>query len=604
MSYIKSIKNIFDNKILRTIMLLFLIGLPLMISDTYIQLFILWGINILLAQSINVLSGFAGQISLGHAAFYGIGAYFTALAMIEFNLSLIIIIPLAFLVNCFFGFLLSIPAGRVSEFYLAMMTLGFGFIVNEIFKEWSSVTGGVMGLSGIPSPQLGTLSILGININLTGYYWLVLLLVFILLWMTGNFAKSFVGRSFLAVHQSELSASSIGISTGNTKKLAYTLSAGIAGVAGALYAPFMGYIGPGTFEMMKSIEILVMGILGGFGTVIGPVLGAGFLTYISNELHVFKEYQMMVYALLLVVSFIIIPKGFAGLLKIRTKLYKDYSSLIDSSNISDTQSNTRASNLQKTDEPLLSIIDIEKNFSGLKALDKVSLNLYKGEIVGLIGPNGSGKSTLVNLISGIYSVSSGKILFKGKDISNYQCHLVARQGIIRTFQDPQNVATMTVEENLLLGKHRMYTTGVFKSVLNSKRSIREEREIMVLVKGIINLANLNQYKGKQIEYLPYGIQRIVEVARAILNNPEVLLLDEPAAGLSETELETLIKLINYAKNNGVSIILIDHHMDFINQLADRVVVLDSGKEIYSGSVEEMQRNDRVIEAYLGVENNA
>jgi len=607
MTKLNSFKRLTDSSVTKFALFLIFAFVPFVFAENDVQLFIFWGINILLAQSINLLSGFAGQISLGHAAFYAIGAYTSAVLMTKFGLSLVVTVLLAALLNALVGYLLSFPAGRVKEFYLAMMTLGFGFIIQEVAKEWSSVTGGVMGLSGIPSPQLGTFTFLGIPTGLAYYYWIVLVIVACFLWMFKNFVQSYLGRSFLAVHRSELSAASIGISPKYIKQLAYTLSALMAGVAGALYAHLMGYIGSNSFGMMQSIEILVMGILGGFGTIIGPILGAGFLTFIPNKLQFIQEYQLMIYALLLVLSFLIIPQGFAGLFKLRTSLFKTFkskqkswessSSIVTKREISDIEVNS-------TDHPLLSTSGVIKDFSGLRALNGISIELFRGEILGLIGPNGSGKSTLVNLISGIYSVTDGEIYFENQKITNEQSHLIANRGIIRTFQDPHNVDNMTVRENLLLGNHRLYRSGILSCTFNLKRSLDEEQKMLEKIDRILGLSELTEYADEQVGNLPYGIQRIVEVARAILAEPKILLLDEPAAGLSETELKLLIRLVRFVKNKGVPVVLIDHHMEFVASLVDRVVVLDSGGEIYSGDMRGMKQNKQVIEAYLGVAKHA
>ncbi|KIL45405.1 ATP-binding cassette domain-containing protein [Jeotgalibacillus soli] len=582
---------------------------PLFFSDSNIQLFIFWGINILLAQSINLLSGFSGQISLGHAAFYAIGAYTSATLMIHFGLSIFITIVIAAIFNAFVGFLLSIPARRVKEFYLAMMTLGFGFIIQEIVKEWSSVTGGVMGLSGIPSAKLGTLNFFGIQANMVMYYWLVLVIVIVTMWLLKNFVQSYMGRSFLAVHRSELSAESLGISPGSAKQLAYTLSASIAGIAGALYASQMAYIGSNSFDMMQSIGILIMGILGGFGTLIGPILGAAFLTFVPNKLQFIQDFQLMIYSLLLVISFLFIPNGFAGLLKIRTSLEKGNRinksiKAIPLKNDGKLLNEKQSSFLKKSFSPILNVKEVVKDFGGLRALNDVTISLSKGQILGLIGPNGSGKSTLVNLISGVYPVSKGEIHFNGKDITNMATHSIARYGIIRTFQDPHNVPTMTVKENLLLGTHRLFKSSLLACTLNANHSLREEEQMLTRVTEIMELCDLTDYADELAGNLPYGMQRMVEVARAILAEPQLLLLDEPAAGLSEGELEELNRLIRYVKNQGIPVILIDHHMDFVTGLVDEILVLESGGVIYSGSVEGMQKDHHVIRAYLGVEHHA
>ncbi|ARK29733.1 branched-chain amino acid ABC transporter ATP-binding protein/permease [Halalkalibacter krulwichiae] len=606
----KHVMRILDNPISKIVILLLLVIAPLFVSQNLLQLLIFWGIFIILAQSINILTGFAGQLSLGHAAFYAIGAYTSAILMMKFGLPLFITIIISMVLSAIVGFILSFPAGRVKEFYLAMMTLGFGFLVHEIIREWASVTGGVMGISGINSPKFGTLTIFGISVNLVAYYWFVLAITLVIVWLLRNFVQSYFGRSFLAVHQSELAASSIGISPRFVKQLAYTVSAAMAGLAGALYAHLMGYIGPESFEMMKSIEILVMGILGGFGTIIGPILGAAFLTFIPSQLQLFAEYQLMIYGLLLVFSFLIIPKGFAGLLGLRTDMEKG-KTIQKLTKIKSKADQSIQGESPDQEQRLFNILNkklvvdnLVKDFQGLRALDQTSLGLQPGTILGLIGPNGSGKSTLVNLISGVYPVTEGKISFGGKEITNLPSHLIAREGIIRTFQDPNNVPNMTVKENLLLGSQLLFKSNIVSCSINSKSSLLEEKQMIEKVYKVMELCNLKEYADEQVENLPYGIQRMVEVARAILAEPQLLMLDEPAAGLSEEEMDELVRMIRYVKEKGISVILIDHHIDFLVKLVDTVVVLDSGKVIYSGDVEGMQSNKQVIEAYLGVENNA
>lgn len=598
---IKFLENQLYKNITVVGLLLFFVAVPFLVEESNLQLFVFWGINILLAQSINLLSGFAGQISLGHAAFYAIGAYTTSILMINFGLPIYLTVTLSIIFSAVAGYLLSFPAGRVKEFYLAMMTLGFGFIIQEIAKEWSSVTGGVMGLSNIPSPKLNSLTVFGVEINLTMYYWIVLLVVLFVLWTIKNFVQSYFGRSFLAVHLSELSAQSIGIAPGKVKQLAYTLSASLAGLAGAIYAHLMGYIGSATFGMMQSVEILVMGIIGGFGTIIGPILGAGFLTFVPNKLQFIKDYQLMVYALLLIISFLVIPKGLAGLMNLRTKLYKSSRTDLQQSNAINVEEKIEN---KRESIPVLRVENVSKEFGGVKALSDVSFELKEGEILGLIGPNGSGKSTLVNLITGIYTVSNGKIRYGEKDITNKSSYLIAREGIIRTFQDPHNVPSMTVRENILLGGHRHFESSIVSCTFNLKSSLIEEYKNIQMVEKIIQLCELEPYIDEIVANLPYGIQRIVEVARAIMAEPKTLILDEPAAGLSETEIAYLVKLIQFVKQQGVSIILIDHNMNFITNLVDRVVVLDSGKVIYSGDIDGMKKNKAVIEAYLGVSKHA
>ncbi|QKS26757.1 ABC transporter permease subunit [Vreelandella titanicae] len=555
-------------------------------------------INIMLAQSINLLTGIAGQISLGHAGFLAIGSYVAAILLKDYGVPFPLAILFTMIVSGMVGFLLAIPSGRVREFYLAMMSLAFGLIVYELLREWRGITGGVMGTRGIPSPNLNTLELLGWQVTMEWYFRVMLLSLLVLMFMLRNFVKSHYGRAFYAIHVSELAASSLGISQGGTKRFAYMLSGAIAGIAAGFYAYLVGYLTPESFTLMRSVEILVMAIVGGLGSLIGPILGATLFTYLPQQLQAFNDYQFIVYGLILVFSFILLPRGIAGLLGTHTRYSKH-----DQLSASISQADTLLSRRSIDSGALVEVQSVVMEFSGLRALDDVSLQVFPGTITGLVGPNGSGKSTLVNVISGIYKPSSGTVSFKGQTVSGWPTHKVASLGVTRTFQDPRNVPSLTVRENILMGAHRLYKHSAFAASINSRASSREETKFLGRVDALMKEADLLQHADDAVGSLPYGIQRLVEVARALASDPELLMLDEPAAGLSEQESDRLIAMIRLAKEHGVGIILIDHHMDFLEQLVDEVITFDAGHEIYRGDMAGMRADLAVVEAYLGKEEN-
>lgn len=562
-------------------------------SGATIQVATFFLINVLLAHSVNLLTGFAGQISLGHAGFFGVGAYGCALLMRDYGVPLPLALAAAAALSSIVGYLLSFPAGRVREFYLAMMTLGFGMIFYEIAKEWTSATGGVMGLSGVPSPTLRTLSMFGVAIGPAAYLWIVLAIVAATTALLRNLIRSHFGRAYFAVHMSELAAGSVGISEAATKRSAYTLSAALAGLAGGCYAPLVGYLGPDSFALTRSVEALVMAIVGGLGSLPGQVLGAALFTYLPERLQAFAEYQFMAYGAILAVSFLVLPKGLAGVFTAPPRFAKIHAAALPSPL-------PVREPLPVADSPLLQAEKITMNFAGLLALDNVSLQLERGRVLALVGPNGSGKSTLINVISGVYRPTMGRVLFKGDDIARRKAHEVSRRGIIRTFQDPRNVPHFTVRENVLLGAHRLYRHGLWGAASNSRIALREEAAFLRQVDEMLQLAGLAELADWVLGDLPYGTQRLAEVARAAVSDPELILLDEPAAGLSETELEKLGVMIRQLRERRLGIVLVEHHMDFLNDLVDGVVVLDSGKVIYRGDMEGMRRDPEVAAAYLGI----
>lgn len=564
-------------------------------SRSTIQLWSFVLVNVLIAQSINVLTGIAGQISLGHAGFLAIGAYGSAIAMKQLGLPLPLAVAASTLIGAAAGWIVSFAVGRVREFYLAMMTLGFGMIVYEVVREWGAVTGGVAGYTGIPSPALRSLTLFGFKLDEFAYFRVMLGTVVVVLWLLRNYLTGPYGRAMFAIGVSEVAAGSIGISRAGTKRNAYVLSAALIGMAGGFYAPLVGYLGPETFNLHKSVEALVMAIIGGLGTLAGPILGAVLFTYLPERLQVFAEYQFMVYGAILLVSFWALPRGLAGLFLPRTEFIKPIApARIEAPG-------TTASAGAEAERPILQAQEVSISFLGLRALDGVSLQATPGRIVGLVGPNGSGKSTLVNVISGVYRCSGGRVSFDGADITGLPDDRIARLGVIRTFQDPRLVSGFTVRENVMLGGHRLYAQSSLAAALNTRSAVAEERQLLAHADRIIEETGLAHIANAVVRDLPYGDQRMTELARVLLARPRVVLLDEPAAGLSEAECEKLAAVLRRLKQQRIAIVLIEHHMDFLRDLVDEVLVLDSGREIYRGDMGGMYRSEKVIEAYLGVQ---
>jgi branched-chain amino acid transport system permease protein len=514
------------------------------------------------------------------------------------------------LITTLVGWLLAVPAGRVKEFYLAMMTSGFGLLCFEIAKEWNNVTGGVMGLSGIPSPTLKSLNILGFDIDGVNYFRVLLVVTAVVLWLLRNFVQSHHGRAFFAIHTSEIAAGSIGIAQGRTKRRAYAISAALAGLAGAFYAHLVGYLGPDSFNIMRSVEVLVMAVVGGIGTIIGPILGAVMFTYLPEKLQAFAAYQFMVYGLILMVMFLLFRKGIAGAIAEPARFIAPRAlqgmgtpggSGTVASGLASTSGASRADSTGEPATPVFEVRDLGRRFAGLVALDSVSLALRPGRITALIGPNGSGKSTLVNVASGIYTPSNGQVLFEGQDIGGKPNHEIAGLGVVRTFQDPRLVPSFTVRENVLLGAHLRYKSSMLASALRLPGVLKEEQAMLARAAEVMEVAGLTAVADQLLESLPYGYRRLTEVARAVMAEPAVLMLDEPAAGLSEGELGQLASVIRYIKGQHKPVLLIEHHMDFVHDIVDDVVVLDSGRVIYRGDMQGMRRDPAVIEAYLGIQ---
>ena len=579
---------------------------PFVTSQTVLQLLVVIGVNSMLAQSINVLTGLAGQISLGQAAIFGFGAYVSAILTTKYDLSVLVGAPVAIAACLVLGALISIPAGRVKEFYLAMVTLGLGLVAFQIFRHWRDMTGGFSGMSSIPSPPLGTLAVGGREIGLVSYYWITLLMVAVVTWMVRNLMQSRFGRSFVALHTNEVAAGALGIDTAARKRLAYVLSAGLAGFAGVLYAHLVGYLSPDAFSVHVSISIVVFAVLGGLRSLYGPFLGAGVLTLLPDRLQVINHYQHVIYGLVLLLVFIVLPKGLAGLLPGRTALISRRAEsgrapVMEGKEDPTVSKESRREEVPEADRPAtgVEVSGVSKSFGGVHALKGADFSVEPGEIHGLIGPNGSGKSTLLNVISGIYTPDEGSVRLGGEVVTGWPQHRLVRAGLGRTFQHPHVFPDLTILENVLTGSEIRFRHGVVSALLGAPSVRRQEAKQVRRAYEAIELVGLEEPVTTLAGELPFGRQRMVELARMLCSQPKALMLDEPAAGLSEGDLGQLARTMKSLQARGTSVVLIEHHLDFLLEVVDHVTVLDNGAVIFRGLPEDVKKDRRVVEAYLG-----
>jgi branched-chain amino acid transport system permease protein len=570
-----------------------LAALPFMgLSSRWIQLLALIGINTLLAQSMNIVGGYAGQISLGQAGVFAAGAYGSAALATKLQWPVWLSIPGGIAIAMLVGLVIALPAERVREFYLGMVTLAFGIIAFELLQYWTPVTGGSMGLSNIPSPVLNSLTVFGFAINLKLYCATIVTLVALMTLLNANLIQSHVGRAFVAVEGSDIAAASLGIRPGRTKHLAYVVSAAWAGLAGALYAHLTAFISPDSFDLWVSVSILVMAIFGGLRTFIGPFLGAAFFTLLPEMTQALKDYQLLAYGAILMISYLFLPLGLAGLLRSRTQYIREERLLA-------APAAMQAEGRMPARSPALELRRIAKRFGGIVALDDVSFKVDVGTIHGLIGPNGSGKSTLVNVATGLYAPNAGEVICNGSSVVGVPPFRLVALGVARTFQNPLMFSGMTVRENVVTGTHASFRSGVFACLLDWRTKREEDARSAFEADAIIEQVGLTPYRNALAETLPYGQKRMLDLARALATKPSILILDEPAAGLSEPELEQLADLLRRLHARGMTVLLIEHHLDFLFNLVQFVTVLDHGEVIFDGSPAQARNDNRVIEAYLG-----
>ena len=573
-----------------------LIFVPFLSQGTYFvylsTLVVIYGIA---STGLNLLSGYAGQLSLGHAAFMAIGAYSTALISQSLQvfpfwansgLHIWLGIFAGTTVAALFGRVMAISILRARGPYLAMMTIAFAWVVWKILVEWVSVSGGDLGISAIPKAQIGP-----IVLKDKAFHALSLVFLFGVLAFQHRIITSRFGIAIRGIKQDEIAIASTGIDPNKIKLRVFTISAAIVGLAGTLYAHHQSYINPDSFQVFDSVFILFAVLLGGSGTRSGPLIGAAILIVLPEMLQGLEGYRMIVYGSLILITLYFLPKGIIGEILWRIPPNNDASRekqeppAIPTNEI--LKGNTGAR---------LSIKNLKMTFGGLIALKGVDLEVENGLIHALIGPNGAGKTTLVNLVSGVYPIDSGSLSVNGTLFHISKLDEAARLGIVRTFQTPRVLKEMTVVENVMIGLVKNSEISLVKSLFGSRKHWNEQLQE---VQKLLRLFGLSQYGEIFVEKLPQGHIRQVEIARALATRPHVLLLDEPAAGLLEKEVHSLSLVLKTLKKDGLTILLVEHNMDFVLSISDCITVLDNGVVIATGAPEAIINNSRVKTAYLG-----
>jgi len=560
--------------------LLALVGGILSFSlDSYgLLVFTLWAASALVGIGLNILMGLSGQISFGHIAFYAIGAYASALLMmagVPFGLSMIF----ATLVCAFIGGLLALPALRAEGPYLAMITIAFAFIVHHGLMEWRSLTGGANGLMGIPMPNFGNLD-LGVALALTTLGCLILGLLFYFL-----LSNSGWGRAMRAVKASDVAARSLGFNPVTAKMLAFSLSAALTGLAGAVIPPLLLFVSPSTFPFSQSILFVLAVIVGGTGTLFGPLIGALIIVLFPEFLAPLAEYRLLLFAALLLIVLWIAPKGLLGSVeRLWSKPEKQFPPKSVNRHLLSTFYDQAHNNISG-----LHVQDIGIRFGGVQAAKDVSFTAPFGSITSIIGPNGAGKTTVLNMISGFYVSDSGSIKLDDELVGK-KAFDIAKSGIARTYQTTLLFDEMSVLENVL--------TAFQKGNLGSPIANEDEKHIQ-LAMNLLAFVGYESSIHLPASSLPHVDRRLVEIARALAMRPWVLLLDEPAAGLSREDTNKLEKLLSTIASFGIAVILVEHDMQLVMSVSEQVLVLDGGYPIAWGSPDQVRANDKVITAYLG-----
>ncbi|HTH39410.1 MAG TPA: branched-chain amino acid ABC transporter ATP-binding protein/permease [Rhodocyclaceae bacterium] len=553
---------------------------------TYSTLVFSVGVHMLLALSI-WLTLSCGLLSLANAAFMGIGAYVSALLTLNADWSFPAVLAVGGIAPALVALLIGAPVLRLSGVYLAMATLAFGEVVRITVLNLD-ITGGPEGLNGIPLATEG---------------WHIALLLALTVYGLTRLRRSRIGRAFEAIKEDEVAARLMGIPVDRYKLLAFALGGFIAGIAGALNAHFTFFISPREYGFEAAVDILTMAVLGGTGSLLGPLLGAGILTLLPELLRSLHDFRSLVNGAVLVLVVLFLPKGIVGGVRRKTLGAKLSTKLDQSAGKAEQNAAREAqqSNTAISSTPLLSIRHLGKHFGGLHVLHDVSFNVPAGSIYGLIGPNGAGKTTVFNLVTGLLLPSAGQIDFQEQSLVGKAPHAITCQGVARTFQNIRLFKEMTILENVMVGMHAHLSYGAPALLLNTSTFRQAEQQARQRAYELLTWVDLHAKADQVADNLSYGDQRKLEFARALATEPRLLLLDEPVAGMNPAEKTALMAEIRAIRDRGYSVFMIEHDMRFVMGLCDRIAVLNFGRIIAEGTPEEIRNNPEVIEAYLGKE---
>jgi ABC-type branched-subunit amino acid transport system ATPase component/ABC-type branched-subunit amino acid transport system permease subunit len=562
------------------------LAMPLTGNDYWAVIATRAAIYWVLVAGLNLVVGFGGQLAIGYVALLTLGAYTASVLVARTGIHPFFAFAAAGAVGAVAGVIVGLPALRLRTFYFAMTTLGFATIVTQVALAWQSVTGGGIGVAGpvMPAPFDTP----------WGFYLFCLACAALSTWMTSNVAQSRFGRALVAIRDAEVAAEATGISKATLLLSVFLLSGAAAAVAGGLFATLQSYITPDAFTFDLSVLFFIAILIGGRGSIMGPLLGTILLTVLPEFAAPLVAWSTFLYATLLLVIVLVIPGGIADLLDFRNR-----KPLEDDRSIMPRPALLAAVLDHGTASARIALRGVVMSFDGVRAIDGLDLEILPGQVHGLIGPNGSGKTTTLNVISGFNAPEAGTVHLGGEPLRPGAPQTRARHGIARTFQTPRSIGEASVLQNVMIGGTITGRGTLLESLFCLPRHRADERRLTMQAFQALRIVGLEALAGVRADRLQHSELRFMEIARALMLHPTFLLLDEPAAGLSAEEIRRLGELIVHISRRGTGILLVEHHADLIFDICDHVTVLNLGKELAAGTPADIRAHKEVVSAYLG-----